>query len=63
MLHSTIDRAFSLTAYDGATSANGLTIALVWWPLALALALTYLIVILRSYRGKVRPAQDTQGFY
>jgi cytochrome d ubiquinol oxidase subunit II len=63
MLHSTLGAEHSLTAYDGATTERGLTIALIWWPLALALAITYFVVILRSYRGKVRTAVDTQGFY
>lgn len=63
MLHSTLDAAYSVTAYDGAVGEGGLRIALVWWPLAVTLAITYLIVIMRSYWGRVRPAQDTQGFY
>jgi hypothetical protein len=33
------------------------------WPLAIAPAAAYVVVIARSYRGKVRPAQDSQGFY
>ena len=62
-LRSTVAPEYSLTAYNGATTANGLAIALVWWPVALALALTYFTLIMRSYKGKVRPARDTQGFY
>jgi cytochrome d ubiquinol oxidase subunit II len=63
MLHSTLAPEYSMTAYSGAVAGRGLWLALVWWPIALGLALTYLVVILRSYAGKVRPAQDTQGFY
>jgi cytochrome d ubiquinol oxidase subunit II len=62
-LRSTVAPEYSLTAYNGATSSNGLAIALFWWPLALVLAFTYFTLIMRSYRGKVRPAHDTQGFY
>jgi len=29
---------------------------------AVVLALTYFFVIMRIYAGKVRPAQDTQGY-
>jgi cytochrome d ubiquinol oxidase subunit II len=63
MLHSTLDARYSLTAYNGSAAGTGLRMAIMWWPLALALAITYLVVIQRSYRGKVRPTQDTQGFY
>jgi hypothetical protein len=51
-----------MTAFTGAAPTHGLTLALFWWPVALVLALTYLIVILRAYRGKVRPSEDTQGY-
>jgi len=54
MLRSTIAPAHSLTAYDGASPANGLALALLWWPVALALALTYFTVVTRQYQGKVR---------
>ena len=62
MLHSTLAAEHSMTAYDGAAPARGLALALFWWPVALVLAFTYLTVILREYRGKVRPTEDTQGY-
>ena len=63
MLHSTMAPEFSMTAYRGATAERGLEIALVWWPAALVLALTYAVVIMRAYSGKVRRSDATQGFY
>jgi cytochrome bd ubiquinol oxidase subunit II len=63
ILHSTLAAEHSLTAYGGATSGRGLLVALIWWPIAFILAVAYFVVIMRSYRGKVRPADDTQGFY
>jgi len=62
-LRSTLAPEYSLTAYNGATASRGLALALFWWPVALALALTYFTVIMRSYKGKVGVARDTQGFY
>jgi cytochrome d ubiquinol oxidase subunit II len=62
MLHSTFGPEHSMTAYNGAAPAHGLALALIWWPPAFLLAFTYLIVILREYRGKVRPTEDTQGY-
>ena len=63
MLHSTLAPEHSMTAYNGAAPAHGLAVALFWWPVALVLALTYFTVIMRNYRGKVRPTEDTRGFY
>ena len=63
MLLSTLAPEHSMTAYTGAAPAHGLAMALVWWPVAFVLALTYFTVVTRNYRGKVRPADDTHGFY
>jgi cytochrome d ubiquinol oxidase subunit II len=63
MLHSTLGPEHSITAYSGAGPVNGLAVALLWWPVALVLALGYFTVIMRNSRGKVRPTEDTQGFY
>jgi cytochrome d ubiquinol oxidase subunit II len=63
MLYSTLGSEHSMTAYNGAAPAHGLALALIWWPVATVLALTYFTIIARNYRGKVPPAQDTQAFY
>ena len=62
VLHSTLSPEHSMTAYSGATAERGLRTALFWWPVAVALALTYFFVIMRIYAGKVRPSQGTQGY-
>ena len=54
VLHSTLGAEHSLTAYAGATADRGLRIALIWWPLAVVLALTYFFIVMRAYAGKVR---------
>jgi cytochrome bd ubiquinol oxidase subunit II len=53
MLHSTLAPEHSLTAYNGSASRLGLTIALVWWPIAVTLAITYFFLIRRSFGGRV----------
>jgi cytochrome d ubiquinol oxidase subunit II len=58
MLHSTLASEHALTAYHGATAPHGLAVALVWCPIALLLAFTYLVVILRSFGGKVDAHSD-----
>jgi cytochrome bd ubiquinol oxidase subunit II len=63
ILHSTLMPEHSMTAYTGATAERGLVLALFWWPIAVLLAFAYFVVIMKAYAGKVRPADDTQGFY
>ena len=53
MLHSTLDPAHSLTAYQGAVDGPGLGLALIWWPVALILSLGYGAYVFRQFRGKV----------
>jgi len=53
MLRSTLGDRNSLTAYNSAAGANGLKIAAIWWPVAVALSLGYSLYILRLFRGKV----------
>jgi cytochrome bd-type quinol oxidase subunit 2 len=62
MLYSTLAPGNSLTAYAAASSHRALILALVWWPVALALASTYFIFISRRYAGKVGVKQDAQMF-
>jgi cytochrome bd-type quinol oxidase subunit 2 len=63
MLFSTTEPARRLTAADCAAPDASLIIGTVWWFPALVLALGYLYVIQRHYRGKVSVPKDNQGFY
>lgn len=63
MLHSTLGEEHSLTAFNCSASRKSLLVGIVWWPIALLLALGYFLFIFRYYRGKVKPTEDTQGFY
>jgi cytochrome d ubiquinol oxidase subunit II len=53
LLASTLDRRFDLDAYGTASGRHGLAIGLAWWIPALALAVTYFVILFRSMRGKV----------
>jgi hypothetical protein len=44
----------------GAGPAHGLAVALIWWPVALVLALAYLTVVMRNQR-KVARARSADG--
>ena len=63
MLHSTLAPENSLTAYAVASSQSALLLASIWWPVGLALAITYFVFISRRYAGKVSVKRDTQGSY
>jgi cytochrome d ubiquinol oxidase subunit II len=45
--------ANSLTIHNAAASNYGLSVGLVWWPVAMGLALIYVVVTYRLFRGKV----------
>jgi hypothetical protein len=60
MLHSTLDPSRSVTAHEALSAPYGLRVALVWWPVAFALAATYLAFAFRSNQEKIRvePEQE-----
>jgi cytochrome d ubiquinol oxidase subunit II len=63
ILYSTLAPENSLTADNTAASRSSLELALIWWPIALALTCAYFWFISRLYTGKVKVSKDTQGFY
>jgi cytochrome d ubiquinol oxidase subunit II len=62
MLRSTLDPAFTLSADNSASAAAGLGSATVWWFLALLLVLAYYTNLFRAHRGKVKAAEDGEGY-
>ncbi|MFN8012414.1 MAG: cytochrome d ubiquinol oxidase subunit II [Holophagaceae bacterium] len=62
MLRSSLDPAWSLTAFNSASSEASLRTGLGWWFVGLPLAITYLTVLFRLHRGKVRPAGEGEGY-
>jgi len=63
MLYSTVNSAYSITAYNGSSSASSLRAAAYWWPVAFALALLYVSFIAKYYSGRVQTSQDTHHPY
>jgi len=60
MLHSTLDPACSVTAHQALSAPYGLKVALVWWPIAFALAATYLAFAFRSHQEKIESEPETK---
>jgi cytochrome bd ubiquinol oxidase subunit II len=53
MLRSTLAPSASITAQEALGAPYGLSVALAWWPIAFALAVSYLAFTFRAHRGKV----------
>jgi cytochrome bd ubiquinol oxidase subunit II len=60
MLHSTLDPARSITADAALSAPYGLKVAIIWWPLAFALAATYLAFAFRSNQEKIKSEPETK---
>jgi cytochrome d ubiquinol oxidase subunit II len=62
MLRSSIDGAWSLTAYNASVPVESLWIASRWWFVGLLLALLYLATLFRLHRGKAVAAPEGEGY-
>jgi cytochrome d ubiquinol oxidase subunit II len=62
MLKSTLDPAWSLTAYNAAVSHHGLVTGAKWWFLGFPIAVAYFVFLFRIHRGKVKAAADGKGY-
>lgn len=54
VLPASTDAARSLTIFNTAAGAHGLTVGFAWWTLGLVLALGYFFFLFRMFKGKVR---------
>lgn len=54
VLPASTDPGYSLTIYNTAAGAHGLTVGLVWWSIGMVIAIAYFVFIYRMFRGKVR---------
>ena len=62
LLRSTINHpAADLTVSNSASGRVGLENGLVWWTIALVLAIVYFTFLFRSFRGKVKLGQSVYG--
>ena len=62
MLRSTVDPAYSLTAFKASADAHGLASGLKWWLIGFPLALGYLALVFHLHRGKAHGAKDGEGY-
>jgi len=52
----------SLTIYNTAAGAHGLSVGLVWWTIGMILAAVYFVFVYRMFRGKVRLEDSDHGY-
>jgi cytochrome d ubiquinol oxidase subunit II len=55
LLLSTLDHRYDLTIANASAGGISLQIGIVWWSLAIVLAIGYFTYLFRSFRGKVQP--------
>lgn len=53
-----LDQANSLTVHNSRAGDYGLGVALIWWPVGIAIAIGYYIFLFRTFKGKVRLDED-----
>ena len=63
LFFSTVKSTQQLTAAACAATEHSLWVATAWWFPALALSLTYVVIIQRHYSGKVPAVRENQGIY
>ncbi len=54
---------YSLTIYNTAAGAHGLTVGLVWWTIAMVIAVGYFVFVYRMFRGKVKLDEGSEHGY
>jgi cytochrome d ubiquinol oxidase subunit II len=62
MLRSTLDPAWSLTAFNASVEAQGLRAGLAWWLIGFPLVVAYFAYLFYLHRGKVKAAPEGEGY-
>jgi len=63
VLPASTSQQYSLTIYNTAAGAHGLSVGLVWWVPGMILALVYFVFIYRMFRGKVKLGESSEHGY
>jgi cytochrome d ubiquinol oxidase subunit II len=61
VLPASTDPNLSLTIYNTAAGAHGLSVGFVWWSIGMLLVVGYFVFIYRMFRGKVRVEAGGDG--
>ncbi len=61
VLPASTDPNYSLTIYNTAAGAHGMSVGFVWWGIGMVFAAAYFVFIYRMFRGKVRVEEGASG--
>jgi cytochrome d ubiquinol oxidase subunit II len=62
MLRSTLGDEFSLTAINSSVGGYGLRAGFAWWIIGFPIAIAYFVFLFRMHRGKVKAAEEGEGY-
>jgi cytochrome d ubiquinol oxidase subunit II len=62
VLPASTNPQFSLTVYNTAAHAYGLSVGLVWWTIGMTIALGYFAYLFYSFRGKTKVPIEGEGY-
>lgn len=62
LLHSTLNKEYSLNAFNSKAGAYGLQTGLVWWLIGIVLVIGYFVYLFYMFRGKVNITEDSDGY-
>jgi cytochrome d ubiquinol oxidase subunit II len=60
MLRSTLDPAWSLTAFNASVGPHGLAVAARWWFIGIPLVIGYFLIVFKLHHGKVQVPHTDQ---
>ncbi len=53
-----LDPANDLTVHNAKAGEYGLGVALIWWPIGIAIAIAYYVFLFRTFKGKVKLGEE-----
>lgn len=62
LLLSTLNPAYDLTVQNASTGSVALSTGIIWWSIAILLAIGYFAYLFRSFHGKVQPDEEGHGY-
>jgi cytochrome d ubiquinol oxidase subunit II len=58
VLPASTGEQYSLTIYNASAGQYGLGVGLIWWSIAIVIAITYFVILYRAFGGKIELESD-----
>lgn len=62
LLPASTNPEYSMTVFNSKAGAHGLHVGFGWWVFGMVLTVFYFVYLFRSFRGKVKVTEDTEGY-